>query len=113
MIKTVKKIIYISFILIVIIFLSIFIVFKYKTESDKTIKKSINVEISEPIKEYKYILKEYQGKLAVFEIDKKDPEMVFDVLIDSLPEIDVIALKKGLKIKDENELNERIEDFIS
>ena len=39
--------------------------------------------------------------------------MVFDVLIDSLPEIDVIALKKGLKIKDENELNERIEDFIS
>ena len=80
---------------------------------NEQIKESSKIEISQPIEEYQYVLKEFNGKLAVFEKGDKDPQMIFDVSIDSLPEIDMIELKQGLKIKDANELNERIEDFIS
>ena len=68
---------------------------------------------SKKSEKYKYILKEYNGKLAIFEKGKKEPKMIFNVLINSLPEVDIKELKKGLKIKNEEELNERIEDFVS
>lgn len=76
-------------------------------------KSSITTNKTELRQEYKYILKEFNGKLAVFKIDKKEPEMILDVSIDRLPEIDIEQLKIGLKIKNEKELNDRIEDFIS
>ncbi len=81
-------------------------------KSDQIIK-STNISTSEPINEYQYILKEFNGKLAVFKKNQIEPEIIFDVIVDSLPEIDVIQLKQGLKIQNEQELNERIEDFIS
>ena len=63
--------------------------------------------------EYEYVLKEFNGKLAVFQWGEREPAMIFDVPIDSLPEIDANQLKQGLKIKDDQELNDRIEDFVS
>ena len=115
MIDILKKSKYIILSLVIIV--AVFITVKFKTSrdepSDNLVKKSLNITTSQPVEEYKYILKDFQGKLAVFEKNKKDPEMIFDVLIDSLPEVDVIELQQGLKIKDEQELNERIEDFVS
>ncbi|MBP0979308.1 MAG: hypothetical protein J6C55_01520 [Oscillospiraceae bacterium] len=118
-----KKTIYIILFFFIITSVIVFIKKNNKNNFNKEIqeefiKNSVNITTSEPIynnnnNEYQYILKDFQGKLAVFEKDKKDPEMIFDVLIESLPEIDIIELKKGLKIKDEEELNARIEDFIS
>lgn len=82
--------------------------------SNKTIsQKSVNSFVSNPIDSYLYILKEFNGKLAVFKNNQETPEIIFDVLVDNLPDVDIAQLKEGLKIQTEQELNERIEDFIS
>lgn len=127
MFKKLKKSVFILLFFFVIIssfYISKIKIKKYKINKnvdENIIEKSVNVNTSHSIKknnikaedEYKYILKDFNGKLAVFEKNKEDPEMIFDVLIERLPEIDILELKKGLKIKDDDELKARIEDFIS
>ena len=76
-------------------------------------EEQVMTETPQPIEEYQYMLKEHNGKLGVFEQDKKEPYMLLDVNIETLPKIDIIQLKQGLKIKDKQELNDRIEDFSS
>ena len=71
---------------------------KNKNSDEELVENSINVTTSQPVEEYKYLLKEFNGKLAVFENGEKAPKMIFDVSIDSLPEVDALALKNGLKI---------------
>ncbi len=111
--KLVRNSVYAICALILLVFAFKFAFFKNKNLDEELIENSLSVKTSQPVEEYKYILKEFNGKLAVFEIDEKTPKMIFDVTIDSLPEVDALALKNGLKIKDEQELNDRIEDFIS
>lgn len=109
-----KKSIYLILFLIFIIAIVKVIYFDDYVKHEPA-KKSFHIDNSQPIieEEYKYVLKEYNGKLAVFGKGKKEPEMIFDVLIESLPEVDVVELKQGLKIKDDQELKDRIEDFVS
>lgn len=113
--KSLKQSVYILLLLLIIVTPIKFLLFKKQnsTISNSTVTKSLHIETSQPIEEYQFILKEYNGKLAVFKKDSTEPEIIFDVLIDSLPEIDILQLKQGLKIKNHQELNERIEDFIS
>ncbi len=109
----VKSSVYVICGLILLAFAFKFAFFKNKNSDEKLVENSINVTTSQPVEEYKYLLKEFNGKLAVFENGEKSPKMIFDVSIDSLPEVDALDLKNGLKIKNEKELNDRIEDFIS
>lgn len=83
-----------------------------KTKKDSA-KKYVSSFVSEPIEPYQYILKEFNGKLGVFKKNQEQPEIIFDVIIDNLPDVDIAQLKEGLKIQNEQELNDRIEDFIS
>ncbi len=66
-----------------------------------------------PVGEYEYILREHDGRLAVFLKDKDTPEMIFDVYVRLLPEYDRGQLNQGVYVKDYEELISRIEDYIS
>ncbi len=68
---------------------------------------------SQPL-DYQYLLKIYDGKLAVFHADQtEEPYMVLDVYVSTLPEYDRGQLAQGIQVKDYAELIARIEDYIS
>ena len=59
----------------------------------------------------KYLLKDFNGMLAVYERDKKSPIEVLDVRISSLPERDAEKIKKGIFANTLNEIYSIIEDY--
>ncbi len=66
-----------------------------------------------PSRTVKYMLREYQGRLAVFTGENKEPDMVFDVYIHYLPEADRELLKQGIAVENYEQLTKLIEDYIS
>lgn len=72
--------------------------------------KTINAET---YKSDIYILREYNGKLAVFNGDDNAPSEIFDVYVNSFGEVDRKALYKGITAYSEEELNRLIEDYTS
>ena len=76
----------------------------------------IPIEHSDPFPkepEYQYLLKEYNGKLAVYFSNSQTPQTVFDLYLSTLPEYDRGQLRRGVPVKDYEELVQRIEDYIS
>ena len=69
--------------------------------------------ISENTAEYPYLLRTYEGKLAVFTTDLVHPDMVFDVYVRTLPEYDRLELEKGVRVESYDKLTALIEDYIS
>ena len=61
----------------------------------------------------RYLLSGYEGKLAVFMIGKKEPELVFDRYLHYLPDVDRMLLEKGIEVSDYAELLQLIEDYTS
>lgn len=72
-----------------------------------------NTEQPKAPEAYAYELKAHEGKLAVFFYGEKQPRMVFDVYINTLPEYDKKQLSAGVPVKDYEELLIRIEDYSS
>lgn len=69
-------------------------------------------EESEP--EYMYMIKEYEGRVAVFLASGQgEPVTVFDTLVKYLPDYDRALLEEGIPVKDYQELVDRVEDYIS
>lgn len=64
-------------------------------------------------KSYAYILKEYQGKLAVYIPGQAQPQKIFNVYLSTLPPFDRTQLQEGIEIQNYEELVRRIEDYIS
>lgn len=71
------------------------------------------ISASQPVSKPRYLLAGYQGKLAVFMIGKKEPELVFDNYLHYLPDVDRMRLEKGIEVADYAELLQLIEDFTS
>ncbi|MEY8357674.1 BofC C-terminal domain-containing protein [Anaerotruncus colihominis] len=69
--------------------------------------------VSEDPSNYPYLLRAYEGKLAVFTDDLVQPELVFDVYVRTLPELDQEQLSRGIRVKTYDELTSMIEDYIS
>lgn len=61
----------------------------------------------------RYLLSGYEGKLAVFMIGKKEPELVFDRYLHYLPDVDRMRLEQGIEVSDYAELLQLIEDYTS
>lgn len=61
----------------------------------------------------RYLLSGYQGKLAVYMIGKKEPELVFDRYLHYLPDVDRMRLEQGIEVSDYAELLQLIEDYTS
>ncbi|MEM1484777.1 hypothetical protein V6615_07815 [Oscillospiraceae bacterium PP1C4] len=68
---------------------------------------------SEETSGYPYLLRTYEGKLAVFTTDLVQPDMVFDVYVRTLPELDKEELERGVRVENYDKLTALIEDYIS
>ncbi|MDR3178834.1 MAG: hypothetical protein LBT82_02095 [Oscillospiraceae bacterium] len=60
-----------------------------------------------------YIIKDYNGKVAVFEKGKQNPFRITNCQISQLPVCDQDVLKTGIEAKTESELVRVLEDYCS
>ena len=60
-----------------------------------------------------YILKEYNGKIAVYSSNSDKPIEITHASTAKLPKSDQEALKDGIKAESKKELNRLLEDFCS
>ena len=60
-----------------------------------------------------YILREYNGYIAVFTPGASEPHMVLDRQVRFLPDIDRMHLQQGITVTGRDELTALIEDYIS
>ncbi|MBE6865718.1 MAG: hypothetical protein E7492_01995 [Ruminococcaceae bacterium] len=58
-----------------------------------------------------YIVKEYGGKVAVFNPDEPQPMAVYEVYVHLLPENDIELLRKGIPVDDDYTLLKTLENF--
>lgn len=60
-----------------------------------------------------YILKEYNGTLALFRENSEKPYRILDADLTTLTDYDKELLQNGIKVDTEKEVNALIEDFTS
>jgi hypothetical protein len=70
------------------------------------------VEESAPAPDYAYMIKEHEGRIAVFIPGEEIPQMTFG-LVKFLPDYDRIQLREGIPVKDYETLWVMLEDYIS
>lgn len=81
---------------------------KEKTAPNQNINHSSSTTSIQPI----YILKEYNGNIAVYRYGETQPiDILSEIVYYSLPKYDREQLKKGIYIYSEAELQRLIEDF--
>ena len=60
---------------------------------------------------FAYVIKEYNGSVAVFRNGGDRPEEILDCPLDSLPQEEIQRLKNGIGVSSEDELQRLIEAF--
>ena len=60
-----------------------------------------------------YILREWEGYIAVFIEGESEPQIVLEQQVRFLPDIDRMHLQKGISVSSRAELTALIEDYIS
>ena len=60
-----------------------------------------------------YRLREYQGKLAVFQAGESEPQQILDLDVSLLPPYDQGQLRAGITAQGEEELARLLEDYTS
>ncbi len=88
----------------ILISVSFLLFFGFLKNSKNTVAKAT---------EYSYIIKEYDGKIGVYKSDEKNPFQVIDVPTYLLPPYDKTELQSGILVKDEKELQQKLEDYAS
>lgn len=74
---------------------------------------SSSAQIAPNRTEFPYLLRAYDGKLAIFTSDLVTPDLVFDVYVRTLPEYDQEQLARGVRAKSYEDLTKLVEDYIS
>jgi hypothetical protein len=92
---------------LIFIFCTIFVIYNISKNKPNSIATK---EITEAI-HYKYTIKDYKGRIAIFKYGKEVPLEIFDIYTDSLPNEDSYKIQKGLNVIDEKELQRLIEDY--
>lgn len=85
----------------------------YAMPIDAGENSSSEQSVSEVPVEANYLLREYDGKLAVFTEDLVTPDLVFEVYVRTLPESDQALLQRGIRAASFDELTRLVEDYIS
>lgn len=88
------------------------IIFSSKAENAVAAEVSRNVSHTEK-PSYSYIIKEYNGKLAVFETGSDVPFRITELDISTLPISDQTILNNGIEVSDSKELSRILEDYCS
>lgn len=55
----------------------------------------------------------WKGYLAVFDEGKTEPRQIFPMQVEVLPEADQQALEKGILVRNDRDLNQLLEDYLS
>lgn len=89
-----------------------------KAEALNNNNERLQVQEEDAIKEVEeakdiYVLKESNGKLAIFLNDNEEPMEVLNVYIKTLPAYDQDQLHQGIKVESGAELASLIEDYSS
>lgn len=80
---------------------------------NEKMSKSAKVETTADT-EYEYSLKDYNGRIALYENGNATPTEVYDIFTESLPSEDAKALKSvGIKAKNKKELELILENYLS
>lgn len=61
----------------------------------------------------RYLIRDYQGRVAVFLEGVEEPEMIFDIYTKTLPELDQQQLTKGIPVEGYQQMTRLVEDYIS
>ena len=91
-----------------------FAVFQKQTPNEESSLLSSSEEIIKTIitDRVQYIMREYNGKLAIFN-DDGTVYKTYEINVELLPEYDQKLLKDGIQITGEEELRARVEDYTS
>lgn len=100
------------FVLITCTILVCIIVVAFVVNNKSTLNKSQENQTKQVI-DSGYLIKEYDGKIATFKPKSDTPIEVFDVYTSSLPQSEIVELKKGIYAKDKKELQQLIEAYTS
>lgn len=76
-----------------------------KQKTDTKMNLSTETEVN-------YILKDYNGRIALFNENKEKPLKIYDVFTDSLPETDIELIRNGIYVS-ASELNNVLSDYLS
>lgn len=63
--------------------------------------------------EHEYVLKDSNGKVAVYKIGEYEPYMILEVYTSTLPYVDRMSLLEGITVIGDENLRQIIEDFDS
>ncbi len=72
-----------------------------------------DIPIRKISEEKRYLLKDYKGRLALFEDNPDKPSVIFKVYTDNLPDMDKFKLREGIYAENYEELLRLIEDYTS
>ena len=67
--------------------------------------------ITEENENFKYLIKELEGKINVFQVGKEKPLITLEKEIEYLPEYDQKMLKNGIYVENLEKLNKVLEDY--
>lgn len=59
------------------------------------------------------VLGSFKGYVALFEAGAEEPRQIFPYQVTSLPPADQAALEKGIVIRNDTQLNQLLEDYLS
>lgn len=79
----------------------------------QSVENPLPNEPEEPQSPAGYLLRDYEGRLAIFREESNTPEMIFDVYTRLLPQADQERLTEGISAPDYETLTRLIEDYIS
>ncbi len=96
---------------IITLILTASLVFSVVTVSSAKATESTAVKPSEATEKI-YILKDFNGRLALFENNSNIPLEVFDIFTSSLPQKDIERLNKGIETS-YDELERVLEEYLS
>ena len=117
-----KKIIFGIFIIILFVLVFIFCPIKQTdnlpsdsgAENNQNVLKNDDLNFEDKSKISGYIIKDYEGKIAVFDInDEEKPSKITPISVKDLPEADKNLLKEGIFAENEEVLNSILEDYCS
>ena len=66
---------------------------------------------TQELQQTEYIIKDYGGKVAVFESNSNEPMVVYEIYTHLLPENDIELLRRGIKVADRQQLQSCLEDL--
>ncbi|MEE1125072.1 MAG: hypothetical protein U0L18_03945 [Acutalibacteraceae bacterium] len=85
----------------------------FSCNRNNSIPNTVPTEIQQATNYQTYIVREYNGLVAVFYNDTDKPVKVTDRYISALPKQDIISLKQGIQVYSEEDLRKLLEDLCS